>query len=306
MKHYQLSYCDNFKCIADKCKHTCCAGWQMNIDEKTLGDYKNNTSEFSATLKKGIDFKRSRFKANKLGRCAFLNDKNLCDIIINLGEKSLCQVCTDHPRFRSFFNDRVELGLGFCCEQATKIILSYADKIQPILTSDDGKTEQLDFNEKNVLEFRTKALNIIQDREIDINDRIKNLLKECHFDFDNFEFKKLVKLLLSLEKINKSWINTLKTLKTKPFNTTTNYHLSIIAEQFLVNSLFRHLSDAEDTLWVRARAIACVIFWWIILNTFEQNNTDIFDVVREFSVEIEYSQNNLDKLFNFAYKFIKL
>ena len=170
MKHFQLNYCDNFKCIADKCKHTCCAGWQMNIDEKTLGDYKNNTSEFSATLKKGIDFKRSRFKANKLGRCAFLNDKNLCDIIINLGEKSLCQVCTDHPRFRSFFNDRVELGLGFCCEQATKIILSYADKIQPILTSDDGKTEQLDFNEKNVLEFRTKALNIIQDREIDIND----------------------------------------------------------------------------------------------------------------------------------------
>ena len=132
MKEYVLSYYPNFKCVADKCKHTCCAGWEMNIDSESLSVYKKDNSAFSETLKNGINFKKSKFKCDKTKRCAFLNEQGLCEIIINLGEKSLCQVCRDHPRFRSFFDDRIETGLGFSCEEAAKIILSFKDKIDLI------------------------------------------------------------------------------------------------------------------------------------------------------------------------------
>lgn len=306
MKNYQLNYCENFKCIADKCKHTCCAGWELNIDEKTLGDYKNNTSNFSNVLKQGVDFKKSKFKVDRNKRCAFLNDKNLCDIIINLGENSLCQVCTDHPRFRSFFDDRIETGLGFCCEEATRLILSFNDKITPVLTFDDKINTQLDFIQKNVLEFREKALEIIQDRKTPINDRIQNLLRECRFNFDAKKFEKVIKLFLSFETVDKKWTKKIKAIKNKSLTIQTEENCSLVAEQFLVNSIYRHLSDAEDTLWVRAKAIACVLCWWLVSSIAKQTNSDIFDTVRSFSTEVEYSIKNLQKLYTFAYELISI
>ncbi len=278
----------------------------MNIDQESLQTYKKDASDFSSALKQGVNFKKSKFKVGKNGRCHFLNGKNLCEIMINLGEKSLCQVCTDHPRFRSFFNDRIETGLGFCCEEATRNILTFTDKIELTLTADDGENQQLDFNQKNVLEFRKKALKIVQNRALNINDRIQKLLEECFFNYNSKQLNKAIKLFLTFERIDKNWTKKLKHLKNKKLKTQIDQEFSLQAEQFLVNSLYRHLSDAEDTLWVRARAVACVISWWIVLNVIIQNQGDIFDTVRAYSTEVEYSQKNLDKLFNFAYKFIKI
>ena len=60
MEEYVLSYYPEFKCIASKCKHTCCAGWEMNIDAESLSAYKGERSVFSNTLSKGINFKKSK------------------------------------------------------------------------------------------------------------------------------------------------------------------------------------------------------------------------------------------------------
>ncbi len=307
MKEYVLNYYPDFKCKAEKCQHTCCAGWEINIDEKSLEKYKKESSEFSSTLKSGINFKKSKFNVDRRRRCAFLNDNGLCEIIINLGEKSLCQVCRDHPRFRSFFNDRIEMGLGFSCEQANKIILSFKDKIEPVLIFNDNTNTPLDFNEKNLLDFRRKALDLLQDRNVNINERIDKLLSICNFHFSKIDFKKIIKTFLSFERIDKSWTNRLKQLKKIDFTKNTDQSHCLICEQFLVNSLYRHLSSAEDTMWVRARTIACVFSWWIIKNMFEiENNNDVYNIVRAYSTEVEYSNKNLDKLFTFAYKFIKI
>lgn len=313
MKEYVLSYYPEFKCVAGSCKHTCCAGWQMCIDEKTLSRYKNEKSNFKNDLERGINFKKSKFKADKSGRCAFLNDKGLCEIIINLGEESLCQVCRDHPRFRSFFDDRIETGLGFCCEESTRIILNYTGKIQPILISDDKKENELDFRQQKILEFRENALSIVQDRAISIKERIDNLLMLCKADFDEKQFKKLVKLFLSFERLDKIWTKRLKTILKKPFAFKSDENLSKYAEQFLSNCLYRHVYGAEDVISARARTIACVFSWWIIKGIVETEKQSekqdlglIADVIRAYSAEVEYSQKNLDKLFKFSYKFIKI
>ncbi len=285
----------------------------MNIDEQTLLNYQSDSSSFCDTLKRGINFKKSCFKSDKNGRCAFLNSSGLCEIIINLGEQSLCQVCRDHPRFRSFFNDRVEEGLGFCCEQATRIILAFEDKIEPLLVNDDCAFEELDFNQKNVFVFREKVLSIIQDRNVNINQRINNLLDVCNVQLASKDFAKIVKTFLSFERLDKSWTFRLKSLKKKGSSKYTCERLSLYAEQFLVNSLYRHLYDAEDTLEVRARTVACLIGWWIIDSIIElekgKNESEfnlIVDVVRAYSSEVEYSQKNLDRLFTLAGKFIKI
>lgn len=284
----------------------------MNIDKETLAKYRGEKSAFAKKLNSGINFKKAVFKADKSGRCAFLNDKNLCEIIINKGESSLCQVCRDHPKFRSFFGDRVELGLGFCCEQATKIILSFDKKIQPLIENDDKKDCELDFREKNIIQFRERALSIIQDRGQNIGDRIQKLLALCNANILEEDYKRAIKLFLSFERLDKGWTKRLKSIKRTPFAIGIEENLSIYAEQFLVNGIYRHLWCAEDTMWVRANLIGCILSWQIIYAIIKSecigdvNFGVVVDVVRAYSAEVEYSQKNLDKLFSFAFKLIKV
>ena len=310
MKEYILSYYPNFKCIANECKHTCCAGWDMYIDKKTLNDYKEINSDFAPTLKKGINFKKSKFKSDKSGRCAFLNDSGLCEIIKNLGESSLCQICRDHPRFRSYFEYGEETGLGFCCEEATKIILSYKEKIVPILMKDDGKEIKHSFIQEQVLNFRNQALAIAQDRTSSIEERIEKLLSLCKAKVVENDFSKILKKFKSFEKLDKTWSKRLKTVKTDGFLIVHNKELCLYFEQFLANSFYRHLAQAEDTVWVRAITLACIFSWWIICSIYQnekKNDGDLdtlCDIVRDFSSEVEYSQKNVQNLFSFARKFI--
>ena len=133
----------------------------------------------------------------------------------------------------------------------------------------------------------------------------------CKADFSDQLFKRLIKTFLGFERLDKSWAIRLKKIKNNPVKKQVNEQNSIYCEQFLVNELFRHLSDAEDTMWVRARAIACVLAWCVVQSLVsEETGGDDFelikDVVRAYSAEVEYSQKNLDRLFAFAEKFIKI
>ncbi len=43
-------YYQNFKCTADQCEDTCCAGWQIAIDRKSLVRYGKVTGKFPQGL----------------------------------------------------------------------------------------------------------------------------------------------------------------------------------------------------------------------------------------------------------------
>jgi hypothetical protein len=87
--------------------------------------------------------------------------------------------------------------------------------------------------------------------------------------------------------------------------------LSVCCEQFLVNSVYRHLSTAEDIVSAQAITVAIIISWFVIQNVYYMEATNenefsvLVDVVREFSAEVEYCPQNVTKLFNFSNKFIK-
>jgi lysine-N-methylase len=283
----------------------------MQIDPETLKNYKNNQTDYSSALKRGVNFKKSKFKTDKNRRCAFLNKDGLCEIISNLGEQSLCQVCRDHPRFRSFFDGVIETGLGFCCEEATRIILSTKSKIEKVLVSDDKHENETCFIEQNILEFREKVLDIIQDRNININQRLQNLILFCHSSFCLKDFGKVVKLFLSFERLNKTWSNRLKSLRKTQLTLLTDESLSVYCEHFLVNSFYRHLYTAEDTISARAITLAIIVCWWVVKSIYDsEKSVDDFslvcDVVRSFSCEVEYSNENLNRLFAYFEKYIKI
>ena len=88
-------YYKDFKCIASECPDTCCAGWEIVIDEDTYDKYKKVDTDFGNSLhsdiiKYGDGEPGFRLKNNN---CAFLNKNLLCDIYSNLGEDYLCHTC---------------------------------------------------------------------------------------------------------------------------------------------------------------------------------------------------------------------
>ena len=46
MKQIYPNYYDHFTCIADKCKHNCCIGWEIDIDDDTMDIYDSIGGEF--------------------------------------------------------------------------------------------------------------------------------------------------------------------------------------------------------------------------------------------------------------------
>ena len=127
-------YCKNFHCIADKCRHTCCAGWVIGIDKDSLKRFEKDP-EVVSKIKDGC------FALKDDGRCPFLRDDNLCELILKHGEDYLCDICREHPRFYNTFDDHIEAGIGLVCEEACRLVLG--SKAPFVLVSDDGSDMDL-------------------------------------------------------------------------------------------------------------------------------------------------------------------
>ena len=135
MKTFVPSYYKHFRCIAGACRHTCCVGWEIAVDPESLVRFRADPF-IAPHLANDGDTPQLRLLPGE--RCPFLRQDGLCEMILKNGEDSLCQICKDHPRFRNFWSDRVELGLGLVCEEAARLILSQTEPLSLVLLDDDG------------------------------------------------------------------------------------------------------------------------------------------------------------------------
>lgn len=154
MKIVVPSYYQKFHCIADNCRHTCCVGWEIDVDSDSLPRFAADT--FIAPHLECGDPPHIRLLPGE--RCPFLRQDGLCEMICRNGEDFLCQICRDHPRFRNFWSDRIEMGLGLVCEEAARLILSEAEPLSLVVLSEDGapttapdNAEQWLFDQRNAL-----------------------------------------------------------------------------------------------------------------------------------------------------------
>ena len=53
-------YYKDFKCIADKCKHNCCIGWEIDIDDDTLEYYNKVGGVLGERFKENISLLQSK------------------------------------------------------------------------------------------------------------------------------------------------------------------------------------------------------------------------------------------------------
>ena len=55
MRYLKPHFYDKFVCTAGDCPDTCCAGWQIMIDEASLDRYGKETGEFGTRLRNSIE-----------------------------------------------------------------------------------------------------------------------------------------------------------------------------------------------------------------------------------------------------------
>ncbi len=169
-------YYNEFRCIADKCEATCCAGWQIVIDEISLKKYKKVKKEFQNQIKKGVNFKEGIFFQKEQKRCAFLNEYNLCDMYIALGEDALCETCKRYPRHIEEFENVREFTLSVSCPEVAQILLS---KTKPVIFYEkEIEAEEEVFDDFNpmlyekLIEARKLLIEVLQDRSLEIEVRM--------------------------------------------------------------------------------------------------------------------------------------
>ncbi len=138
MKVRVPNYFYEFKCRASECEDTCCAGWEIVIDDETHKRYENVEGEFGEILRSKIvkSDGENIFLLNN-GNCSFLNEKKMCEIYINLGEDHLCYTCQQFPRYTEEFLDLKEVGLSLSCPEAARIILRKAENTTFNLSEED-------------------------------------------------------------------------------------------------------------------------------------------------------------------------
>ena len=170
-------YYKEFKCIASECTDTCCAGWEIIIDEETFDKYKKVTSPFAERLHSKITIYEDGepgFALESNANCPFLNNKNLCDIYSELGEDHLCYTCQQFPRFTNEYGSTREIGISMSCPEAARIMLKDDTKV----TFESSEDEKLvsTYNDINVNLY----IQLLGCRKITLEHRISLILSFAH------------------------------------------------------------------------------------------------------------------------------
>ena len=300
MKFTYPDYYKSFRCIADKCEHSCCIGWEIDIDEDSLKRYKKVKGAFGKRLLENIDFhcETPHFILGENERCPFLNENGLCDMIIELGEECLCNICADHPRFRNFFSDREELGLGLSCEEVCRVILSKKEPTE-FITEDDGEEFDLFEDEEIVLSVREHLFDIAKDRSVSVDGRCEKILEFLETDLPRKSPTEWAGFFSDLEIMDEGWKSYLEALgKAEAFEPVSDEY-QIPFEQLLVYFLYRHIAEAEDSVDLAARGVFAVLGVKIINTLFTQMGggfSVLCDVCRRYSSEIEYCPENMGNI----------
>ena len=127
----------DFHCIGGQCSFTCCKEWKIAVDQETKKRWRK-LSVPETVLESGRVPKHacrssldkahlSQFVMKKDGgeiiellpnmRCPFLEDSELCRLVLDYGEECLSETCHVFPRETHEFADRTERTLVSCCPE---------------------------------------------------------------------------------------------------------------------------------------------------------------------------------------------
>lgn len=176
-------YYKQFQCIAGTCPDTCCAGWEIAIDPKSLKQYQETRGPLGNRLHNSINWDRGVFYQYH-HRCAFLNEENLCDLQAEGGERMLCRTCRIYPRHVEEFEGVREISLSLSCIEAARIILGTREPVRFLSRERQGKEDNFEdfdyFLYTKLMDSRDLIFKILQNRNLDLRLRMAMVLSLAH------------------------------------------------------------------------------------------------------------------------------
>ena len=125
-------YYERFGCRAADCRHSCCRGWEIDVDAESAAYYQTLSGELGEKLRRSLtrDEEGVHFALTEDERCPFLQADSLCELICALGEDALCDICALHPRFYEDVGDLELCGLGLSCEAVCALLLGSEEPLR--------------------------------------------------------------------------------------------------------------------------------------------------------------------------------
>ena len=203
-------YMEKFKCIGSECTDTCCAGWDINIDENSLERYKNSTGVLKRLVDGKFlvgdtndDFFNAGYMILKDGSmCPFLNENMLCDIHGGVGEENLCITCKSYPRIFNIVDGIYEKSALASCEEICRLALMSKEKMEFIEVDENLDEDNVEIRRiidteafagtesliQYFWEIRILSINIIQFSEYSIDERL-SILKRFYSKIDSLKLE---------------------------------------------------------------------------------------------------------------------
>ena len=165
----------------------------------------------------------------------------------------------------------------------------------------DGTSETQD----DIILLRDKVLTVLQDRRYTLADRLEQMLVLCETRLPEISDNTLGELFLSLERLEAGWEARLQSMRapTAAFGGHMSERQSEY-EQLCVYLIYRHFANAATLS--EAAAVACFtavayrLLYTLGASQFETTGVFTFadqvELCRQFSAEIEYSDENLERL----------
>ena len=318
MKLRVPSFYSDFHCIASACHDTCCAGWEVDVDVDSQARYAKVSGTFGEELRSKIVDGHFVLTANE--RCPFLNAQNLCEIYCHLGEKALCDICREHPRFVDVFGDVVEQGVGLCGEEAVRLLLNANAPLSFIEKEIEADEEFLDAESldarNSMFEIRTEIFTRLADRNRSLSKRLADILqftasfsaeeKVCPAADLRSIWKHQTAVLLQGESLGAEWdfakSQIAQAFEERGFGKRSIPWTESESEKIVAYQIFRYFAKSlydGDML----SKVKFAVYFFLVLQNFGGELSSVqkepslqICAVKLLSKQLEYSDENMDAL----------
>lgn len=308
---------DKFRCWAEKCPHNCCLGWDVVVDDWTAARWQKCDHAIGEKLRSSLyrDPEGDTCIRQKDGRCAFLNEQNLCEIQLQLDQNWLSEVCREHPRFTEDYGPFREITLSASCPAANELLLG---STQPLTFREIETEEPGDEGDEwlpDLALLRDKLLELLTDRTRPLKERYGAFLALAEdaqdlLDDDAAEelpdlldawdaeeaavvpdyVRKHWNLLEQIDSLEPAWTKLLKTAKSTRLKPQPEELMERVAVYFAFRWLLKAVNDGD----MLSRAHWCLF----AVAAVEQlaSVCGLPEALRQFSCEVEHSDDAMDAI----------
>lgn len=291
MTLYAPVYYQEFACIANRCRHSCCIGWEIDVDPDTHAFYQTLQGDYAKEIRDSIDADdQPHFVLTAHDRCPHLDEHGLCRIIKAYTKDALCEICREHPRFYHDTPHGKEVGLGLCCEEACRIVLG-SDHFADMIELEDLEGEP-DCQAFDATPLRAQVFALLANASMPYSQKLHeicNMFDVTPAVLSDSEWKSILGGLEYLDVAHLALFSCYDASLASPA------YAEAILTRALAYFVYRHCSPSDDQIDF-CENLGLALFLERLLCSMICAGHDPYDAARILSEELEYSEDNTDTI----------